>query len=291
MSRTVRILAEAGGVIAIGTAAVLAGRASWNRRTLRTVERLGAGASLPAGGTAGAFSLAQLEGLPAPVVRYFGFALQPGQRLVHRARVEHRGTFATRPGLWEPFTSTQQFRVRPPAFVWDARIRMGGLPAALGVRVRDSYLDREGAMYGAVAALVPVADQRGTPEMAAGALARYLAETVWFPTALLPGTAGAGVTWTPIDDSTARATLTDGPVSVTVDFHFGDRGEIVRVSGERYRDVDGTAVMTPWEGHLGEYVRRDGMMVPDVGEVAWLPRDGRRAYWRGRIGAITYDWR
>jgi hypothetical protein len=300
MNRWSRIaIGTVGGLVVAGAIGLLVGGVLWNRRTARMVERLGTGtptaapvsASASPSSSVATFSPAQLEGLPTPVARYFLFALQPGQPLVRAARVEHAGTFATEPDQWEPFTSVQHFRVRPPAFVWDAAIRMGRIPPMLGVRVRDSYLDGEGAMYGAVAALVPVADQQGTPEIASGSLARFLAESVWFPTALLPGRAGAGVTWSPVDDSTAKATLVDGARSVSADFHFSRRGEIVRVSGERFRDVAGKGVMTPWTARLREYSRRNGMMVPAFGEVAWLTAEGRRPYWRGNIARVAYEWR
>jgi len=39
-------------------------------------------------------------------------------------------------------------------------------------------------MHAKVARLVTVADQHGTPEMAASSLLRYLAEAAWLPTAL-----------------------------------------------------------------------------------------------------------
>ena len=303
MLRLRRIAAGTAGVVVVGgLAALLFGGLQWNREVSRMVAGLEAGASSPASAprpaspssaaraTPSTFSPRQLEGLPTPVARYFLFALQAGQPLVRAARVEHYGTFAAQPDAWERFTSVEHFRVRPPAFVWNASIRIGRLPSMLGVRVRDGYLNGEGTMYGAVAGLVPVADQQGTPEMAAGALARYLAEAVWFPTALLPGNAGAGVTWTPLDDRTARATLVDGLVSVSADFHFSPRGEVLRISGERYRDVAGRGVLTPWDARLREYTRRNGMMVPTYGEVAWRLPEGRQAYWRGRITRITYDW-
>ena len=122
--------------------------------------------------------------------------------------------------------------------------------------------------------------------MAAGALSRYLGEAVWCPTALLPS---AGVSWTPIDDSTARATLTDGAVTVSSDFHFGPRGEIVGASMMRYRDVNGRGVPTPIEAYItGEYRRVSGMMIPTAGEVEWVLPEGRLRYWRGRVVNAEY---
>ena len=122
--------------------------------------------------------------------------------------------------------------------------------------------------------------------MAAGALSRYLGEAVWLPTALLPS---AGVTWVAIDDSTARATLTDGAVTVSADFHFGSRGEILGSTMTRYRDVNGRGVLTPFEGRCSRQYRRvDGMMIPAGGEVAWQLPGGRFAYWRGTVEGAMY---
>jgi len=281
MRRSIRIAATvAGGVAALSAAAVAAGTLRWKRETARAVARL-AGAAPDEG--AAVFTRDDLAGLPAPVARYFEFALAPGQPMIRRARVEHAGDFAMRPGAWVPFTSVQHVAVRPPGFVWDASIHMTPGPAT---RVRDGYLEGEGSTYGAVAGVVPVVRQRGSPELAAGALMRYLAEAPWFPTALLPR---EGVTWTPVDDGTARATLIDRGTTVSVDFRFGARGEIVALSALRYRDVDGRGVLTPWAAEWSRYERVGGMMVPTEGEVAWLLPEGRHAYWRARVVRAEYE--
>lgn len=270
--------AVAGGVLGSAAAAIGAGTLLWNRSTARAVGRLAPS------GTAGTFTPDQLAGLPAPVVRYFEFALAPGQPLIRTARIEHEGEFrGSLDAPWSPFTSVQHFSVDPPGFVWDAAIRMGPL---MTVRVRDSYLQGVGSMQGKLAALIPVVNARGSAELASGALHRYLAESVWLPTALLPG---GGVTWEPVDDKTARATLTDSGVSVSLDFRFNEKGEIVRVyTPARYRDVDGQGVPTTWEGHFRSYDRVDGVMVPREGEVAWILPEGRLTYWRGSLSGIRF---
>lgn len=272
-----------GGLAGSTLAAVAIGNLVWKRRTAQAVRRLDPEAPAPVPET---FSRKQLEGLPAPVARYFDFALTPGQRLIRSARIEHRGKF--RGGLdepWSPFTSMQHFSVRPPGFVWDAAIHLAPL---LTVRVRDSYIGGTGGMVGRIAALIPVVSQSGGAPLNAGALHRLLAEMVWLPTALLPG---QGVSWTAVDGTTARATLTDAGTTVWLDFQFNDKGEIVRVSTPaRYRDVEGTAVPTPWAGTFGSYEEIDGMRVPMEGEVEWTLPEGRLSYWRGRIAGLRYDF-
>jgi hypothetical protein len=156
-----------------------------------------------------------------------------------------------------------------------------------GVRVRDTYAAGRASMRAAVGALVPVADEEGSAEIAASALWRYLAEAVWVPTALLPS---ARLVWSAVDDSTARATLTDGHVTAVADFHFAPGGEVTRVTGVRYRAAGGAQVLTPTAGRHAEYRRIAGMMVPTSGEVAWLLAEGPHAYWRGRLAGATYEF-
>jgi hypothetical protein len=132
-----------------------------------------------------------------------------------------------------------------------------------------------------------VADEAGTPEVASGALARWLAEAVWFPTALLPAN---GVVWEHLEEGMARATLTDGATSVAMDVQFQPNGQIERIRADRYRDVDGAGVLTPWTVHLRDYRRVSGMMIPMSGEVEWTLPEGRLVYWRGRVTAARYEF-
>jgi hypothetical protein len=150
----------------------------------------------------GAFNRADVaDGIPAPVARYLSIVLPDGQRLIRKARLSQHGEFLLRPtpNGWRPFQAEEVFTASPPGFVWDARIRMA---PGLRIFVRDAFVDGAGFMRASAAGLLPLVNVRGTPEVAAGALHRYLAEAVWFPTALLPG---QGVAWTAIDESTARA--------------------------------------------------------------------------------------
>jgi hypothetical protein len=275
--------ARIGGCLALGAAVgtALLGPLLWDRATKRMVARVTAAAGTA---SAGVYDPESLGGLPAPVARYFRFALTPGQPLIRGARVEHRGDFRTAPdAAWSPFRSVQHYSVDPPAFVWDARIEMIPL---VGVRVRDSYLAGRAAILGRVAALLPVVDRQGGRELASGALHRLLAESAWLPTALLPR---EGLEWTAMDDTTARVTLRDAGLAVSLDVHFGASGEIVRVEGERYRDVNGAGVLTPFVGTFGDYAEVGGMRIPREGEVAWLLPGGPFSYWRGRAERIEYD--
>jgi hypothetical protein len=256
----------------------------WRANSAGLLRRLQPGGVSP---RRAAFCDADLEGLPAPVMRYFRAVLRDGQPFVRRARFSQRGEFLVRPaqGGWRPFNAAQHVATDPPGFVWDARIRMA---PGLAIRVRDSFVDGTGSMLGKILGLFPMVSVEATPEIAAGALHRYLAEAVWFPTALLPA---RGVVWTPLDDSRARATLSVAATTVWLDVSFGDDGLVRSVfTPARARALEGRAVPTPWQGRFADYAERDGMRIPLAGEVEWLLPEGPQVYWRGRITDIAYEY-
>ena len=117
---------------------------------------------------------------------------------------------------------------------------------------------------------------------------RFFAEMAWYPTALLPS---QGVRWAAVDDRSANATLVDGPLTLTLLFRFNDAGLIDSARAEaRGAMVGKEMVMLPWEGRWSNYQERDGMIVPFIGEVAWLRPEGRKPYFLGTITSLTYEY-
>lgn len=272
------------GLTVIIAAALVYGSNRWQCATREMHAKLEA-ARLPIG--AKKYGPDDLIGLPAPVQRCFRAVLKDGQSMVSAVSLEHIGTFkVSETGeQWKPFTSTQRVITRRPGFDWDARIAM--MPGII-VRVHDAYVAGEGILHAALFGLVTLADVRGTPEVAQGQLMRFFAEAVWYPTALLPS---QGVRWESVDDTSAKATIKDGEVTLTLLFRFNDAGLIGSVRSEtRGRVVNGAVVPTPWEGRLWGYEIRDGMQVPMEGEVAWLLPEGPKPYWRGRITKLRYEF-
>jgi hypothetical protein len=237
--------------------------------------------------TVATFCASDVDGLPAPVARFFRASLRDGQPLIRIADVRTEGWFQTgaTPDDWRPFAATQRFSTQPPGFIWDARIRIAPFTR---VYVRDAYVGGHAEMQGRVLALFPVLAAAGTRDLAIGELQRYLAETAWFPTALLPGP--HPVRWRPIDATTAEATLTDRDVSVTARFTFADNGDIAEVFvADRMRLVDGQAVPTPWVVRCGDYAVQQSVRIPRSCEVAWVLPEGPLPYWRGRVVDVSYD--
>ena len=233
------------------------------------------------------FDSRELEGLPAPVQRYFRAVLKDGQPIIAAATVNLTGTFnlSATAEQWKPFTSWQRVVTRRPGFLWDAQVSMlPGLP----VRVVDGYIAGEGLLHAAVLGLFTVADLHGGGEIARGELMRFFAEAAWYPTALLPS---QGVRWEAVDDASANATLVDGPLTLTLLFRFNDAGLIDSARAEaRGAMVGREMVMAPWEGSWSNYQERDGMTVPITGEAAWLRPEGRKPYFHGAVTSLSYEF-
>ena len=156
------------------------------------------------------------------------------------------------------------------------------------VRVHDAFIAGEGLLQASLLGLVSVASMEGKGPLAEGELMRYLAEAVWYPTALLPS---QGVIWTGRDERSALATLTTGETSVTMLFRFNDAGLIESVHADaRTRAVDGVTMETPWQGRHWNYQKRNSMLIPLDGEVAWLLPEGELAYWRGHVASIEHGF-
>lgn len=129
---------------------------------------------------------------------------------------------------------------------------------SLAAHVHDAYVNGEGILHASIAGLFPVADLRGAKDVAQGELMRFFAEAAWYPTALLPS---QGVRWEAIDDRSARASLTDGALSLTMQFRFGE--DCLPQSARASARANGREV---------------GRHDPLGGQVFQLPRSRRHAY-------------
>lgn len=277
-------LVVAAVTVAVGVAfVILVGQARESTNARRLAATLMESANRPSGGTV---AFESFTGLPTPVARYFRHVLTDGQALVDVARIEQSGRLRTSIATdrWSPFTASQLVVPSAKGFLWDARV---ALPLATHVRVLDSYIAGAGSGRVSILSAVAVASEAGAPALNSGALHRYLAEGVWIPTALLPQ---AGVVWTPIDEHSALATLTNRGTRVSLEFRFNDIGEVTAIySDGRFGKFDGEYRRNPWQGHFKDYEIHGGMRIPMYGEVGWYDSGVLHMVWQGRVVAADYE--
>jgi hypothetical protein len=231
-------------------------------------------------------TLEEFDNLPAPVARYLQWALPEPIPQIRVARFSQVGTLRTdaRSTRWMPFTACHLVVPQSEGFLWNARVRIAPW---LHVQVIDSLITRRGSGHVRLLSALTIAADAGTPEMNSGSLHRYLAEAVWYPTALLPS---AKLHWTRIDADKALATLSDNGVTVSLEFRFAGTGEVTAIyTPARWGSFDGGYKQLPWEGHFNNYEERAGMLVPTECEVGWHSNGDWEAVWKGQVTAVTYE--
>lgn len=220
-----------------------ADRAEWNR--LASVQ--------PA--DPARFAPEMVADLPEPARRYFGYTIQPGTPLLPVAEIDMEGRFSLGDRDTPAYKPMQarQILAAPDGFVWAMRTR-GGMPvsgsdSASWTRFRIFWL-------------IPVARLGGDPDHRRSAYGRYVAEAViWTPAALLPG---PGVTWQPVDETTARVTVRHGQLEQAVDVTVEDDGRPVRVAFQRWSNANPDKVhrLQPFGGHMSDFREVEGYRLP-----------------------------
>lgn len=258
------------------------GRLNWSQYTSRLSEKLISDSV----NSDQHVNLDEVALLPDPVKRYFHHVLKNGQPIINRAHISQIGGFRAKPEMteWSEMKADQHFSATPKAFVWNSHISI--LPM-LSINVCDAYTNGKGKMKGKLISLITLIDAHDEEELNQGALQRYLAEAVWFPTSLLPS---QGVTWEEINHSQAKATLSDSGITVSLEFEFNEKGEAVSVyTPARYREVAGHYELTPWKGTFTEYIDAGGYRIPSEGKVEWHLKDKKYPYWRAKIVDVSYE--
>jgi len=221
------------------------------------------------------FSYDQLEGLPAPVQRYFKHVIPEGQPYVESVRLKHNGRFKS--GVdkdWTSIKGEQYFTSAKPGFLWVGKTSL--------FTARDMYIQDKGRLVVKLFSLIKVVDEKGS-HVDQGELLRWLGESVWFPTNLLPR---ENLEWSPISDTSARVTFSHNGIFVYLDLFFNEKNEITRVETERYMEK---GRLEKWFGELSDYREINGMRVPMHIKASWDLKEKTHTYADFQIKTIEFD--
>jgi hypothetical protein len=223
---------------------------------------------------------ADLERLPDPVQRWLRASGVVGTAIPATVRLIQTGAFrlgANKP--WMPMHASEYYTTNPPGFLWTASMEMFPLVHVTG---RDRYARGVGDIDMRVASIVPVAQKSGG-NLNSGALLRYLNETMWFPAALvLPN-----VEWEPIDESSARATITDAGQSVSAVFVFDAEDHLVNMTADRWNDSEQATF--PWSTPITDYGNFNGIDIATAGTGVWKIGADAYEYIRLKVTDVDYD--
>ncbi|WP_375765874.1 hypothetical protein NR798_29780 [Archangium gephyra] len=250
-------------VLAAGVAATLAGRrfhARYETEKAALLQQARSGAP-PAGAGIAA------ESLPPPVRRYLQVTRAGDKPLPRFAIVQQRGglrTAADKP--WMPFEAEQVYSLEPPGFLWFARAKV-----APGVHMlaRDKFVGLRGNMLITLGGLITLADGTG-PQMDQGAALRFWGEALAFPELVR----SPSLHWEAMNETQARVRIEQGELKLEAVIDYNEQGLPIAMHAQRYRDVNGTGVLTAWTGYSREWRELDGRLFPTQWESVWHLPEG-----------------
>ncbi len=158
---------------------------------------------------------------------------------------------------WVPYCGMGTITVPSPGFVWDVRVStltnwISRISSFTGVLtelfVEDTLIAGVGTHNSEIGGVIPREQSSPSDALSKSKLVRWLAKAPQYPTAFLPG---MGVTWTPMNDTTARASVR----GVSVEFSFGADGLVNScLALDRPRETPSGFESLQWSCMFGEYV-------------------------------------
>ncbi|WP_168203277.1 DUF6544 family protein [Oceanispirochaeta crateris] len=217
----------------------------------------------------------QIIGLPAPVQRYFRNVLTDGQPYISTTYLKHDGRFKTALDKeWINIEGEQYFTCEDPGFLWNGKTSL--------YAVQDMYIAGRGQIKVFLFNIFKVVDGNG-PEYDQGELLRWLGESVWFPTNLLPS---SRLQWTEIDEDRAKLSFTYKNQKLSYKVSFNATGEITELETQRFM---GEEKIETWIGRVGSYQEINHMKIPMRIEAFWKLPDGEHSYAQFTVREVHYQ--
>jgi len=229
------------------------------------------------------FYYAEIDSLPAPVQKYFRFAIKEGVYKPRFVRLKQSGKFKTSVGAdFKDLTAEQYSITSQPGFIWSGEIDFAKLIWIKGI---DTYFDGEGSLLIKFMSGITISQESGK-EIAQAQVVRWLMEAAWYPSAFLPS---ENLTWRAIDSTSAEIHFTENDLQIYALVHFNDNGSISKIKTQRYMTTNAGPVLTDYTGYFSDYKEVDGITIPLHGEVEWNLENQDFLYGKFDIDTIEFD--
>ncbi|MDB5013248.1 MAG: hypothetical protein JWQ25_1450 [Daejeonella sp.] len=221
------------------------------------------------------FHYSQLEGLPEPVQRYFRHVLSDGQPYIQFVKITHSGRFkADLKKDWMNIKGVEYFTTQKPGFIWKGKTAM--------FTAVDQYIADKGQLQVSLFSLFKIVNAHGK-KFDQGELLRWLAESVWFPTNLLPS---KNLQWYPISPNSAQLNFKHGDLLASYIVTFNTRNEIFEMVTDRYM---GDAQLEKWVCQFSNYKEMNGVLIPIENKASWRLKEGDRVYADFNLVTVDFD--
>lgn len=225
-----------------------------------------------------------IEDLPFIVQNYFKGHVKEGTKFPHFVRIKQKGKFKTDNNSgWSNIDVNEYFSSVEPAYFWDGTLTISKLGWLRGL---DYYIDGDGSMLIKLFSSVKLSLANGN-EMDQSGLARFLTETVFFPTYLLEN---KNITWQELSEKRIKVSLGDAGKRVSAIFTFDDFGKILKIeTKDRYRFTEFGLKNPLYTLFLGDYKWFNGFKIPTYIEMEWQLNGKTFKFGKLEINDVEYD--
>ncbi|WP_317133065.1 DUF6544 family protein [Adhaeribacter soli] len=201
--------------------------------------------------------------------------LKEGQSYLSYARLQHTGFFKTDLEKdWIAIAGEQYFTSRNPGFIWQGKTSM--------FTAIDKFVNGSGNLNVKLFSVYKMVDAKGE-KYDQGELLRWLGESAWFPTNLLPT---ENLRWEAVDDQTANLHYQYQNLHLQYKVRFNAAGELVSCETRRYM---GDKSLESWIGRFSNYQEINGMLLPTRVEGAWILKGEEKPYARFEVTCLEHD--
>ena len=231
------------------------------------------------------FSEQSISNLPPIVKKYFLNSIPDKQKYISSAMVYQRGQFRSRENdKWSRLKAKQFFTTKQPGFVWKAILSQSFIFRKTAVL---SYIDKKGEGQLRFWGSIVLNEPKGN-ETTISMLVRFLTESIWFPTALLPSNS---IHWVEHTELSAKIVIRDGRNSASALVTFNEEGEIVQFETEdKFRDFKATYSNEKFTLRCSRYRTIDKIRVPTKVVFLWNLPSGDFPYAEIIVDDIIYTF-
>lgn len=265
-------------LVAVSVLAIGLGLVIWTTSLPRAYEARRAKAMAVPREEARLLTEADIAPLPPPVRRYIALTGSIGRPVVTEVMLQFDATMYDAPGapgMTGPVVQYERFDL--PRRLFLMKTWMKGLPVA----VLHDFNQNRATIRVRLAGLVNVVDVGG-PELTRAETVTILNDLCFFaPSRMID----PRLTWTEINDSSAKVAFTLGPNTVSAELVFNAAGELVDfVSDDRgMLEKDGTLRIQRWTTPMTAYRDFGGWQLASEGDAIWHQPEGPFTYGHFRL--------
>lgn len=222
--------------------------------------------------------------LPSSVKNWLNNSGIVGHEMISSMHIKQDVLMKLKPKQKEWYTATvdQYNTTHPPVFNWNVDMQMNPLMSVTG---RDKFDDGKGAMLIKAFSIFPVVDVKETTKVNQAVLQRFLAEIVWYPSAVLSNY----IAWEAIDDQSAKATMSHKGITGSGIFHFDENGDVSKFTTMRYMGMDDNATLEKWVVEIEETKVMNDLRIPTQVKVFWELEDENWTWLKIKVTDVEYD--